>query len=85
MLDFHKVGDLDVNPVAITYNSIVNAWANSCDLSQQEGKPKQSWANSCDLSAGKRAEAILDQMLEFHEAGDPDVNCPRYFHFQHYI
>jgi hypothetical protein len=50
------MGDLDVNPVAITFNSIVNAWANSCDPSQQEGKLTQYWANSHDLSAGKRAE-----------------------------
>jgi hypothetical protein len=59
--------------------------ANSCDPSQQEGKLTQSWANSHDLSAGKQSEAILDQMLEFHEAGDPDVNRPRYFHLQLYF
>jgi hypothetical protein len=55
-------------------------------IHQQEGEPKQSCANSCeDLSAGERAEAILDQMLEFHKAGDLDVNQPRYYHFQLYI
>jgi hypothetical protein len=43
-------------------------------LGQQEGKPKQSWVNSHDLSAGKQAKTVLDRMLDFHEAGDPNVN-----------
>jgi hypothetical protein len=42
-------------------------------IHQQEGKPKQPWANRHDPSAGKWAEAILNQMLEFHKAGDSDV------------
>jgi hypothetical protein len=43
-------------------------------IRREEGEPKQSCANSRDPSAGKRAEAILDRMLEFHEAGDPNVS-----------
>jgi hypothetical protein len=74
MLEFHKVGDLDVNPITITFNSQFNSWPNSHDLSQQEGKTKQSWASSHDPSVGKQAEPILDQILEFHKVGDPNVN-----------
>jgi len=45
----------------------------------QDGEPKQSWANSRDLSAEKLAQAIVDQMLAFHEVGDPDVNRLGYY------
>jgi hypothetical protein len=85
-LEFHEASDLDINPITFTFNSVINAWVNSCDPSQQEDKPKRSWTNTCDPSVGKQAkETILDSMLEFHEAGDPDVNRPRYYCFQLYI
>jgi hypothetical protein len=47
----------------------------------QDGEPKQSWANSRDLSAEKLAQAIVDQMLAFHEVGDPYVNRLGYYQF----
>jgi hypothetical protein len=68
-----------------TFNSLFNAWVNRCDQSQQKGKPEQSWTNSRDPSVGKQAKAILDGIMEFHEAGDPDDNHPGYFHYQLYI
>jgi hypothetical protein len=61
MLEFHKAGGLDVNPITITFHSVFSSWPNSHDPSQQqEGKPKQSWASSHDPLAGKQAKAILD-------------------------
>jgi hypothetical protein len=49
-------------------------------IRQQEGQPKQSCANSGDPSAGSVPKQS-NRMLEFHEAGDPDVN-PEYYHIQ---
>jgi|APIni6443716594_1056825.scaffolds.fasta_scaffold3439665_1 hypothetical protein len=74
MSEFHEAGGPDVNPVTITFNSVFNSWPNSCDPSQHEGEPKQSWASSHDPSVGKQVKAIINQILEFHEAGDPNVN-----------
>jgi hypothetical protein len=58
-----------------------SAWGATVVIRREEDEPKQSWANSRDPSAQKLPEAILDRMLAFHEAGDPDVN-PEYYHIQ---
>jgi hypothetical protein len=73
-LEFHEASVPHVYSITITFNSKFYSWQNSHDPSQQEGEPKQSWASSRDPSAGKQAKAIINQILEFHEASDPNAN-----------
>jgi hypothetical protein len=66
--------DDDVRPMTMLMSSDGGVHGQTVVIRLQEGKLKHSLANSHDPSAGKLAKVIIDQILEFHEVGDQDVN-----------
>jgi hypothetical protein len=69
-----KSVDDDLRPMTMLLSSDGGVHGQTVMIQPQEGKLKHSWANSHDPSAGKLAKAIINQILELHEVGDPDVN-----------
>jgi hypothetical protein len=63
-----------VRPMTMSMSSDGGVHGQTVMIRLQEGELKHSWANSHDPSAGKLPKAIIEQILEFHEVGDPDVN-----------
>jgi hypothetical protein len=69
-----KSVDDDVRPMTVLMPNDGGVHGQTVMIGPQEGELKHSWANSHDPSAGKLAKAIINQILEFHKVGDPDVN-----------